>query len=107
VWEFNVEVTDDKMKQVFIANTGMSWSDFMKSAYERFNNAPDDIRLGYRIRGDMRAMSHLSCEYDWGLALENIKERVNAARTRAVGVELRNVVSENLFELEKENLHLV
>jgi hypothetical protein len=102
-----VEVTSDKIKHSFSADTSMSWNDFTKRAYERFREGSDDVRLGYRITGDTRAMSYLGCGYDWNFAMGHLKERVIAARTRPVGMELKNMVSVNSFESGKKNSHFI
>lgn len=92
-WQFMVEVTDDQVMHVFTAHTNMSWQDFDEKAHGHFNKARDGVCLGYRLNGDTRAMSELSCEYHWTTALSRVRDRCIAARTRAVTMELRNMVS--------------
>lgn len=62
-------------------------------ALQHFNKPHDEVRLGYRIIGEACALSYLSCEYEWDTALHRVREKVVAARTRAVTIELRNMVS--------------
>ena len=81
------------MRQTFSANTEMTWRDFLEKVYERMNIPCDDVRIGARITGDARAMSYLACEYDWTTMLMRVRARAVAARTRAVTMELRNMVS--------------
>jgi hypothetical protein len=80
----------------------MVWDEFTERAYSHFDKPRNNVRLGYRVKGDTGAMSHLTCAYDWEYALDCVKERVIAACTRAVCMELRDMVSGRLFEMEKK-----
>lgn len=91
VWEFLVEVVDERVRQTFSANTSMAWREFLERAHQHIDQPHLDVRIGYRISGDARAMSYLACEYDWNMALTRVRERAVAARTRAVSMELRNM----------------
>lgn len=66
-------------------------------ALQHFNKPCDEVRLGYRIVGEARAWSYLSCEYEWDMVLHRVREKILAARTRAVTVELRNMVGGNSY----------
>ena len=41
-------------------------------------------------------MTYLICEYDWGLALHCVKEKIDVSRMHAVGIKLQNMVFEPL-----------
>ena len=88
-----MDVTDDHVRRTFSAQTNMAWKEFVEKAYEHINRPHDDVRLGYWISGDARALSYLTCEYDWKTALNRLKERVVAVRTRAVTMEVMDMVS--------------
>lgn len=91
-YEFLVEVTGEQVRRTFTARTDMRWTEFFDMALEHIERHSGNIHLGYRISGDPRAMTYLICEYDWGLTLRRVKEKINASTTRAVGIELRNMV---------------
>lgn len=74
-------------------------------ALEHLERHNGDIRLGYRISGETRAMTYLVCEYDWTLALRRVREKIRVSRTRAVAIELRNMVSK--FENERAISYLL
>ena len=71
----------------------MAWKEFVEKVYEHINRPHDNVCLGYRISGDACALSYLTCEYDWKTALNRLKERVVAAQTRAVTMEVMDMVS--------------
>ncbi|KAI0288225.1 hypothetical protein BC826DRAFT_1107919 [Russula brevipes] len=91
VWQFMVEVTDDHTRNTFEAHTDMVWREFIEEAHGHINKPREDVRFGYRVRGESRPMSYLTCESEWKVALDHMKERVLAARTRAVCMELKNM----------------
>jgi len=107
VWRFAVQVVNDKTKHTFDARTDMVWDEFAERAYSHFDKPHNNVRLGYRVSGDTSAMSQLTCANDWEHALDRVKERVIAARTRAVGMELKDMVSGRLFEMEKKKLTVI
>lgn len=76
----------------------MEWPQFLEVANHHFKT--DDVRLGYRFggSGEARALSQLDCGYDWDTAMERTREKAGSARTRAVGMELRNMVSATLLK---------
>jgi hypothetical protein len=93
VWKFVVDVNDGHVRRAFTANTNTAWIEFVTKAHQHFDRPRDDVRLGYRITGDSRAMSYLSCDFEWKAALERVKQKILASRTRAVSMELKNMVS--------------
>jgi hypothetical protein len=101
-WEFTVEVIDDRVRRAFIAHTDMTWRDFMEKSHQYFND--DEVRLAYRLCSDRGAMTYLGCESDWHTATRRVKEKAVAARTRAVAMELKNMVSDDAFKKRKRQL---
>jgi hypothetical protein len=81
----------------------MDWPQFLEAATHQFKD--DDVRLGYRIAGsgETRALSQLDCGYDWNTAMVRVREKAASARTRAVEMELRNMVSATLEIEMKRN----
>lgn len=86
-------LTNNQILHTFDAQTNMTWGDFISKALRHIDQPRDDVRLVYRVSGSARAMSSLTCEYDWNAALRSVKEKVMTARTRAVFIEVKNVVS--------------
>jgi hypothetical protein len=95
------------VRRSFSAHTNMTWMEFVNKAHQHFDVPRAEVSLGYRLNGDTRMMSYLSCESEWNAALARLKEKVLAARTRAVTMELKNMVSVILSNIEKNSqLHI-
>ena len=92
-----VDVNDNHKKHTFCANTGMGWLEFKDRALSQFKTN-DYICLGYHISGsgDFCRIVDLGCQSNWMDAMTRIKEKVLSARTHAVTMELKNMVS-NIF----------
>ena len=88
-----MDVTDDHVRHTFSTQTNMACKEFVEKAYEHINRPHDDVHLGYQISGDARALSYLTCEYNWKTVLNRLKEQVVAAWTRAVTMEVMDMVS--------------
>ena len=93
VWQFVVDVTNDRMRNTFIAQTNMTWDNFTEKVYQCIDKPHDDVHMVYRISGDPHVMAYLNCEYEWNTVLHSMREKVQAARTRAVSLEVKNMVS--------------
>jgi hypothetical protein len=95
VWEFLVHADDEEMIHTFVAQTNMSWMEFREQAYWRFSVRCEDVRLGYRISGEIsRKMTALNCEAEWNSVLDRLLEKIAVVRTRTVFLELKNMVSD-------------
>lgn len=95
-WVFEVVVIVDDVRHTFNAHTNMTWRDFIEKAHQHIDH--DEVRLGYRLCGDRSAMSSLTCEFDWLGATGRVSERAVVARTRAVAMEIKNMVSDDTFD---------
>jgi hypothetical protein len=84
----------------------MGWDEFRVLAYARLELPPDDVRLGYRISGETRRWVELTCQSDWNVVVSRVREKAVVARTRAVGIELKNLVSD-VFSSMTEAAYLV
>jgi hypothetical protein len=71
----------------------MTWQDFTGKVHQYFDGPRDEIQLGYRINGDARTMTTLTCDNHWKAALKRLAEKADNARTRAVTMEIKNMVS--------------
>jgi hypothetical protein len=72
----------------------MGWDEFRVLAYARLELPPNDVRLGYRISGETRRWMELTCQSDWNIVVSRMQEKAVVARKRAVGIELKNLVSD-------------
>jgi hypothetical protein len=88
-----VHVDEDHVRRTFSAHTNMTWEDFGGRVQKQFDRPRDKVHLGFCISGDARVMSDLACESDWDRALARVKEKILAARTRAVTMEIKDMVS--------------
>jgi hypothetical protein len=93
VWQFTVEVNNGHVRRTFTAQTNTTWEDFEEEALRHFEKPRNEVSMAYRVSGDTCAVTYLICEYDWMTALARVKEKVMTARTRAVTMELKNMVS--------------
>lgn len=93
VWQFDVDITDGHINHTLVARTDVRWTEFFERVLAHLNQPRNEIRLGYRIRGDARGPSYLMCEADWDSALRRIRERIMSARKRAVTIEIKDMVS--------------
>ena len=71
----------------------MRWLELFAEVQIRLNRPPSDIRLGIRISGETGGMTCVTCELEWDQCLTLLRERILAARTRAVSIEIKNLVS--------------
>lgn len=88
-----MEVIDGNIRRTFEAQTNMKWLDFYKEAHKRFSKPHSEVELGYRIGDKTGAVSYLGCESEWDKALCQLREKVQAARTRPVSMDIKNIVS--------------
>jgi hypothetical protein len=88
-----VEVIDNNIKHALDAQTDMKWVDFVDKVHDQFGKPHAKVQLVYRI-GDSGVMSYLAHKDDWDKAMEQLRGRIKAARTRAVSMEVKNMVSD-------------
>ena len=72
----------------------MSWEDFSDIAYDRFRKPCNDILMGYKFAGDSGGVTELTSEPEWDNTIVCMMEKIKSAHTRAVAMELTNLVSE-------------
>ena len=92
MWHFVVEVIDNNIKHAFDAQTDIDWVDLLDEVHNQFGKARAEVQLAYRI-GETGVMSCLANKNDWDKALCQLRGRIKAARTRAVSMEIKNIVS--------------
>lgn len=83
-------------KQVFSAETDMSYEHYRERILNALGDAtPQPIQLVYRVSGDGGGYSALTTEDDFEPAMEKVVARARVARSKAVVVEVKNLVSHN------------
>ena len=85
----------------------MSWQDFSNIAYDRFRKPRDDILMGYKFAGEPGGVTELTSEPEWNRAIIRATEKIKTACTRAVAMEIKNMVSKvNTLDHERTDLFL-
>lgn len=93
VWQFDVDIADGNISHTLVVRTDARWTNVLERILDQLDEPRDRIRLVYRIRGDPRGPSNLLCASDWDLVLRRVREKILSARTRAVTVEVKDMVS--------------
>ena len=93
MWQFVVEVIDDNERHEFLASTSMTWRNFEERALSHINRPREQVTLGYHLNMDPCGMTQLTCENQWDAAQICVREKCLVAQTRAVMMEVRNLVS--------------
>ena len=92
------------MKRTFEVTTDIGWEEFRDRVLAWFEAV--DVRLNYRINADTCAWLDLTCKSDLDIAKVCVGKKALVARTWVVSMEVKNVVSNDLFST-KEVLTLV
>lgn len=106
VWEFRVEVVSNNIKHRFTARTDMEWRPFLDEAREYFDTLGSKVQLGFQFNGEAGPMSMLTNEQEWAEAMVRLREKVRASRTRAVLMEIKNMVSQVAYDEERIQTYL-
>jgi hypothetical protein len=93
VFSFQVDVIDGDAKREFTAETDILWDDFRRRILLYLENVNGSVELAYKITGDTGKASHLKNEDDFRSAMGRLCQKANNARSRAVCLEIRNIVS--------------
>lgn len=81
-------------KREFSAVTDMSWMEFRHQVVSHLDSNGDPVELAYKVSGDTGKASHLKNEDDFEMAIGRVNQRASNARTRAVSMEIKNMVRE-------------
>ncbi len=92
MWQFHVEVVDNNIRHTFTAQTDMKWEDFREEMHQYFDKTCGEVQVGFQISGEPSTMSYLESEDDWDDAVTRLVERMRAAWTRPVSMEIKNMV---------------
>lgn len=93
VWLFHVNVVDSHVRHKFEKQTNTKWLEIFAEVQIHLNRPPSDLCLGIQISGETGGMTYDTCELEWDDCLILLQERILAARTCAVSIEIKNLVS--------------
>lgn len=79
-------------KREFSAVTDMSWMEFRHQVVLHLDSNVNPVELAYKVSGDTGKASHLKNEADFEMAIGRVYQRASSARTRAVSMEIKNIV---------------
>jgi hypothetical protein len=71
----------------------MCWEDFECRVLGYLENATRKVELAYKVTGDSGRASQLKNEEDFKAAMARLCQKAGNARSRVVGLEIRNIVS--------------
>lgn len=78
--------------RTFMARTDDNWTDFNNQVHARLDSM--EVQLVFRLNVGTRTWSALNREADLTSALVRVRERAATAHTRAVSMEIKNLVSD-------------
>ena len=92
MFTFQVDIIGSEMKREFSAETDISWEGFRNRmiGYLAPNSTFD---LAYKLSSDSGKASQLNSAEEFKTAMERLYHRASNARTRAVSLEIQNMVS--------------
>ena len=71
VWQFQVEVFYEDVKQTFTAQTDTTWEEFLENVYNLLSGPHSDVQLEFQL-GETGQMSCLASEQDWAIAIDGV-----------------------------------
>lgn len=92
VFKFDVEVVENGAKREFSARTDMPWGNFRRLVVGMLENP--SVELAYKLTSEPGKPSHLKTGEDFANAMKRLCQKALTARTKAVGMEIRNLVCE-------------
>ena len=101
-----MEVIDNHIKHAFAARTDVSWLDFQDEVLQHFTRRHDDVSIGYWFGGEAGPVLPVDCEADRKNAIGRLQDKLLGARTHAVSMEVKNLVS-NMIQLNNDLLTFV
>ena len=91
VFRFQVEVVEGSAKRESTTETDTAWEDFRRHVHGLLENV--DIELTYKLTGDTGKASHLATRADFDATMERLCHKALSARSWAVAMEAKNIVS--------------
>ena len=71
----------------------MCWKEFRGRVIAYLENLTGPVELAYKVTGDIGKACRMKNEDDFQAAMARLCQKAGSARTRAVGLEIRNIVS--------------
>ena len=71
VWQFQVEVCYEDVKQTFTAQTDTTWEEFLENVYNLLSGPHSDVQLEFQL-GETGQMLCLASEQDWAIAIDGV-----------------------------------
>jgi len=99
VWLFEVSVLENERTSMFMATTNDIWLNFHDQILARLDSMT--VNLVFRLNVGTRAWSPLTGEADYNPVLVHVRGRAFVARSRAVSMQVKNLVSNKLSVMSK------
>ena len=93
MFRFQVDVVGPDANREFSAESDVCWEDFQHQVLGYLEDATRKAELAYKVTGDSGRASQLKNEDDFKAAMARLCQKAGNARSRAVGLEIRNLVS--------------
>ena len=93
VFTFQVDVVAGEAKHDFFAQTDIIWEDFRKLAIACLDINGQAVQLTCKVTGETGKASHLGNANEFDAIIGRLRQKASNARTKAVGLEVRNIVS--------------
>jgi hypothetical protein len=93
VFSFQVDVLGSDAKCMFSTETDISWEVFRGRVLAYLENTSGRVELAYKFTGESGRASQLKDEGDFTAAMARLCQKAANARSRVVGLEIRNIVS--------------
>ena len=68
------------------------WEEFLENVHDLLSGPRSNVQLGFQL-GETGWMSCLASEQDWAIAIDGVCAKVRSARTHAVLMEIKDMVS--------------
>ena len=97
VFTFQTDVISGDAKRDFSARTDMERDDFRSRVHAYLDGPDKSIQLAYKISGDTGKPSHMNNNHDFTAAMTRLTDKARHARSRAVCLEIKNIVCVRRF----------
>ena len=95
VFRFKVEIIEGNARHDFEEHTDTPWTDFRPQFVGRLENP--DVELVCKVTSGSGGATQLKTQDNYDTAIEHLLLKVQTARTKAVGLEIRNIVRHHLL----------
>ena len=93
VFTFQVDVVAGEAKRDFSAETDITWEDFQKRAITYLDTNGQAVQLTCKVTGEPGKASHLGNANKFDAVIGRLRQKASTAGTKAVGLEVKNIVS--------------